>query len=902
MTDPVTRLNTALVGRYRILSELGEGGMATVYLADDVKHERKVALKVLKPELAAVVGAKRFLAEIKTTANLQHPHVLPLFDSGEADSYVFYVMPYVEGESLRERIDREKQLPVDEAVRIATAVANALQHAHERGVIHRDIKPANILIQDGEPLVADFGIALAVGAGGGSRLTETGLSLGTPYYMSPEQATGDQEVGPASDIYALAAVLYELLTGDPPYIGSTAQAVLGKIIQGEPVSATAIRKSIPANVDAAIRRALEKLPADRFADAQGFARALADPSFRYGDEATVLPDVSRGLWNPLSLAATGLAVLFGIVATWSLLRPEPAGPLAQFSSPFEEGQAPIGGMDFTTDGSALVYVGSDASGRGTQLWTRRWADLEAVPISGTDGAVTFVLSPDTREVAFSAGFPGPLRVVPLDGGPGRTLVEQVFTVSDWSPDGTVYFQRVSPPALSRIPATSTGREVAEIVTEFRERESIHSTLSVLPGGKMAVFQVSFASTGEDAEVWAVDLESGERRFLAPGHSPRYASSGHLLFATPDGSLMAAPIDPRTAELTGPSIPVVAGLNISPPYGVSDYSVSENGTLIFLASGAGGTAVDTELVWVTRSGDATPVDPGWRFDRGGSNYGWSLSPDGGRLALSRRVDDNTDIWIKQLPDGPLQRLTFDDAHEAYPAWTPDGRWVMYMRAETELGNRDAWRRRADGSGAPELVLDDERSLLQGRWSPDGAWLVFRTAATATEGLGLRDIVGFRPGVDSATIPLVANAEFAEQSPALSPDGRWLAYQSDETGRAEVYVRPFPDVAASKVQVSTSGGVGPLWANSGSELFFVDAEGRLIAAELETDSALRVVQRRTLFTVPPGYMVAGSSDFYDIAPDDQRFLMGRFVGFLGNVGSGKHILILNWLQELKRLVPN
>ena len=216
MSDAVSRLNAALEGRYRIERELGEGGMATVYLADDIKHERKVALKVLKPELAAVVGAERFLSEIKVTANLKHPHILPLFDSGEADGFLFYVMPYLEGESLRDRIDREKQLPVDEAVRIATAVANALDHAHRHKVIHRDIKPANILLQDGEPVVADFGIALAVGAAGSNRLTETGLSLGTPYYMSPEQATGDQPVGASTDTYALGSVLYEMLVGDPP--------------------------------------------------------------------------------------------------------------------------------------------------------------------------------------------------------------------------------------------------------------------------------------------------------------------------------------------------------------------------------------------------------------------------------------------------------------------------------------------------------------------------------------------------------------------------------------------------------------------------------------------------------------------------------------------------------------
>ncbi len=292
MAGPIERLNAALEGRYNIDSEIGEGGMATVYLAKDLRHNRDVALKVLKPELAAVVGAERFLAEIETTANLQHPHILPLFDSGEADSFLFYVMPYVEGDTLRERIDREKQLPIDEAIGIASSVASALRHAHDRGVIHRDIKPGNILLLDGQPVVGDFGIALAVGAAGGTRLTETGLSVGTPFYMAPEQATGDQVIGPASDIYALACVLYEMLIGEPPYPGNTAQAVLGKIIQGLPVSATAVRKSIPANVDGAIQKALERLPADRFTGAQDFAKAL-------GDEIYVrpFPDVTEGRWQ-----------------------------------------------------------------------------------------------------------------------------------------------------------------------------------------------------------------------------------------------------------------------------------------------------------------------------------------------------------------------------------------------------------------------------------------------------------------------------------------------------------------------------------------------------------------------------------------------------------------------------
>ena len=276
MTENTAQLRTALADRYRIERHLGAGGMATVYLAHDLRHDRPVAVKVLRPELAAVIGADRFLAEIKTTANLQHPHILPLHDSGETDGFLFYVMPYVEGESLRERLTREKQLPVEEAVRIATEVADALDYAHRHGVIHRDIKPENVLLHDGRALVADFGIALAVStAGGGTRMTETGMSLGTPHYMSPEQAMGEREITAKSDVYALACVLYEMLVGEPPFTGPTAQAIVARVMTEDPRSLTLQRRSVPPHLEAAVNKALEKVPADRFNPVAQFVEAIA---------------------------------------------------------------------------------------------------------------------------------------------------------------------------------------------------------------------------------------------------------------------------------------------------------------------------------------------------------------------------------------------------------------------------------------------------------------------------------------------------------------------------------------------------------------------------------------------------------------------------------------------------
>src|SRR5512132_3996495 len=274
MPETQSRLQVALSDRYRIEREIGAGGMATVFLAQDLRHDRRVALQLLRPELSAVIGAERFLAEIKLTANLQHPHILPLFDSGEADGFLFYVMPFVEGESLRSRLNREKQLPMADAVRIATEVAGALDYAHRHGVVHRDIKPENILIHDGRALVADFGIALAASKAGGNRMTETGMSLGTPHYMSPEQAMGEREITARSDVYALGVVLYEMLTGDPPFSGSTAQAIVARVLTEAPRPILPQRHTIPPEVESAILVALEKLPADRFATAAEFADAL----------------------------------------------------------------------------------------------------------------------------------------------------------------------------------------------------------------------------------------------------------------------------------------------------------------------------------------------------------------------------------------------------------------------------------------------------------------------------------------------------------------------------------------------------------------------------------------------------------------------------------------------------
>ena len=892
-TIPIERLNSALEGRYVVESELGEGGMATVFLADDLKHERKVALKVLKPELAAVVGAERFLSEIKVTANLQHPNILPLFDSGEADSFLFYVMPYVEGETLGDKLARERQLQVDEAVKIATDLAEALDHAHRQKVVHRDIKPANVLLRDGRPLIADFGIALAVGAAGGTRLTETGLSVGTPYYMSPEQATGDQFVGPASDIYALACVLYEMLVGEPPFPGATAQAVLGKIIAGELVSATKQRPSIPANIDAALRCALEKLPADRFTSAQDFARALGDPNFRHGGAAAGIAGAGGSTWNRLTVAFAGLAALFAAGFGWSLTRSEPPERVSRFSVlvPEEQGfRVSRETFDLSRDGSFIVYRGNADSGA-PQLWMRRWDALDAVPIPDASVAGDPAISPDGREVAVNRQ--GALLVIPLEGGVSRTPTDTGVTCCPaWSPDGDWVYYMGAGNATMRVAAV--GGE-PEALTEPAAGD-VHAFAHPLPGGRSVLYSV----LGEEAasnRIESVDLETGDVKVLTRGTYPRYSPTGHLLFVEAAGStLLAAPFDPNAVELTGPAVPLVEGL-LQHPQGYQFFALSETGRLVYRTGTT--TTNGVTVSWVDRDGSFRDVDSGWLIPYGQNSTSLQLSPDDTRLAISARGDEGTvDIYVKQLDDGPLTRLTFEGTVNRWPAWSPDGRTLTFV--SNRAGQDDLWSRRADGSGRAELVLDLDDPIKEALYSPDGEWLLF----VLGEGNFGGGIYGIRLGVDSEPIPLVASDNWGALEMSLSPDGRWLAYSSNRLGNDpeadawQVWVQPFPDVDAGLWQVSKARGDEPIWAHSGREIFFNTGPTggqTLSVADVSLAPTFAVGQERELFPLNLSGFINPNGHEAKLSRDDQRFLEFREVRPEGN----QLIVVDNFFEELKRV---
>ena len=920
MTDVTApALADALRDRYRLERELGRGGMATVYLAEDLKHHRKVAIKVLRPELAAVIGAGRFVREIRTVAGLQHPHILGLIDSGEVQGTAYYVMPFVEGESLRDRLVREKQLPIPDAVRIASEVASALDYAHRHGVIHRDIKPENILLHDGQALVADFGIALAVSQAGGARITETGMSLGTPYYMSPEQAMGEREITARSDVYALGCVLYEMLTGDPPFIGSTAQAIVAKVLTEKPAPPHRVRERVPEAVEFAVLMALEKLPADRFATAAEFSAALANPAFTSAGAPTTSPLVGvRSLWNPLSIGAVALAAALALLAA-ALARPARPAPVARFRvmvdsarQLFFTGQANPPRLAVSPDGMELVYVGESqgtgdagignlgssilgsgtgaAVGRSAALIHHRFSATESRQLPGTEGAWAPQFAPDGERVAYMVTQPGrslAIRIVALSGGPPVTVLDSaVGSAVAWGPDDHLYFLHPTEPEVYRVPAVGGA---AERVTRLQgPAEAAYEWPAILPNGKGIIVTTAprrgtNASPGDRVSVQVFDLTTGAPRGAVTGALGRYARTGHLVYATPDGALLAAPFDQGSLTFTGRPVALLEGVDVR-VQGITDVALSPAGTLAYTTRSF--NAPET-VSWVDRDGSVAPVDPAWTRDW--EFEGLALAPDGRRAAVVIESGSRGDVWIKQLDRGPVSRLTFAGDYNAAPTWTPDGRLVTYVSLSQ---GRPAVRRvAADGSGGDSLLFEFDRDIHYAETSRDGRWLVVSVA------VGSDDILALRVGQDTLPRPVLAEP-FDEFLPALSPDGRWLAYVSDESGRYEVYLRPFPDTHTAKWQLSTDGGTEPLWRADGRELFFRSLDRtRVLSVGLgggPTAATPRVVAR-----LPATDDFEGNprNRLYDAAANG-RFLMIQRAN--ATDVSGDLVVVLNWFEELRAKV--
>jgi serine/threonine-protein kinase len=879
-----SRIQRALGEGYRVESCIGRGGMAIVYRAHDLRHDRPVAVKVLDPELGAAIGADRaarFLAEIRMTARLQHPNVVPLFDSGSNEGLLYYVMPFVEGETLRHRLQRESPLPVDDALRIALGVAHALEHAHDHGIVHRDLKPENILLQAGQPVVADFGIALAVSHAGAANVTGPGVHLGTPQYMSPEQFSKNDSVDRRTDIYSLGAVLYEMLTGDPPHAAASAHAVLAKRRAERPTPVRVIRERVPERVASTVERALELLPTDRFSSVREFADALSSGIGETGYSAAPRqksPVRSARRWRRWGVAVGALAATAAVML-WMRRqdqKPSPSAPSTFIVTPPEG--ADSRSATITPDGSRLVYTGSEAMQR--RLLVRRLRELTAQPLAGTDGATSAFISPDGRWIGFFTT-DEQLKKVPIDGGP-VTVLSGAFRYAwgTWGAgDRIVFSPRHGNPGLAWMPA-SGGAPRPLTRYDSTRNETRHSAPVMLDDGRTVLFTAERNRHGPvppDGElaVATLDLNAvtpGPHALIGVhGQSALAVVDDWLLYVASGGTtLMAVRFDRARRHVAGSPVPIA---NV-PGGGMTSPHLARNGTLLYARNIRRNTPVMV---------DATGA---WRpmFDGvSGAFMNPRVSPDGRQLVIQRaQPRQGTDAWIFDMVSKTRTQLTTLGTALG-PTWSPDGQRIVFL---SQANGRTEFRWQFTRKAAPAERIVEGPGLFAVDVAPDGRTIVFQRQLDSVLGIWSAQI-----GANVRPRPVVVE-RFNAFMPALSPDGRWLAYAANASGQYEIYVRPFPGPGAP-VQVSDSGGTEPAWSRDGRRLYF-RATRRMMAVTLVTRPALAIIKRATLFT--------GAFDDddmpmphrnYDVMPDGQHFVM------IGTAPDAVHetVVALGWMDQVR-----
>ena len=890
--------NGTKLGPYEIVSPLGAGGMGEVYRAKDTRLDRTVAIKVLNSKLDISPELKaRFDREAKVISQLQHPNICVLHDIGSENGTDFLVMEFLEGESLNEKLKRGP-LPTDELLKISIQLADALEKAHRAGIIHRDLKPGNVMLTKSGAKLLDFGLAKPMGSSGpasantsasvfaaartvtspGSPLSSVGTIIGTVQYMAPEQIQG-LEADVRSDIFAFGLLLYEMATGKHAFEGKTQTSVVGQILAVNPVPISTLRPMAPAALSRLVNTCLEKDPDERFQtihDVKLRLIEIAEAPADSGASASTAPGraMNRVLW----FATTAAILLAAIAATyfWTAeMQPKQAvvrsAILAPEKTTFVTTQPDSGVPVLSPDGTRLAFIARDSKG---QLWlyVRAINSLTAQPLSGTMGAIHPFWSPDSRNLGFFSD--GKLRRIDANGGPTQELASaDRGRGGAWSPDGTILFCPSINDVLYRIPA-SGGTAVP--ASKLGEDESGHRWPYFLPDGKHFIFW----SRGTKAHICVGSLDSLEhKQILESAVNATYAAPGYLVFVR-GGTLMAQPFNAGKLAVVGDAIPVAQNVAINGASFHAVFSTSETGLLVYQTGGVSG---GWQMQWAGRDGKATRGIPDFN-----TFLEPAISPDGKRIAVSfADAGGNIDVWVIDDGRGTKTRLTFNPANESYQIWTPDSARIIF--SSTRNHRTDIFSKAVDGSGNEEVLLQDDSDKTWKSISPDGRYLAYQRSNPenkVSSEIWVLPLFGERK-----PFPIV-NGPFLAYSPAISPDGKWMAYASDENTRRNIYITPFPG-GGPKWQVSNTDGIYPKWRGDGKEMYFVTYGGNMTAVDVATTAtSVTLGTPHVLFSATLEGLNWGP---YDVSRDGKQFLLN---GTAAQDNDTPLTLVTNWLSEIKK----